>query len=329
MAVPTAITDLSATIASNVPAGTDQAFPYLDDYLRAAYGFIRQGDTKAADVASAATVDLGAVVGRFVDITGTTTITSFGTVAAGIWREVRFKGALTLTHNATSLILPGGANITTSNGDCLRAYSLGSGNWQVVSYTYNSGDLVTGDRYAVAASANVGFIAKSTGGSGRTWSMSSNTAGTWTLYNSTDSKTPISVHPTTMVVSLQGAYDNTSAGAANVFVDSAGGLYRSTSSARYKRNVADFSGSLGYVMKLRPVRFKSLSKVDGDKEFGGLLAEDVDAAGLPQFVEYDKEGRPDAVMYSQMVTLAFGAIQEQQKQIADLTKRVAVLERRP
>ena len=139
MAVPTAITDLSATIASNVPAGTDQAFPYLDDYLRAAYGFIRQGDTKAADVASASTVDLGAVVGRFVDVTGTTTITSFGTVAAGVWRVVRFTGALTLTYNATSLILPGSANITTASGDWLLAVSLGSGNWVVAFYQYRTG----------------------------------------------------------------------------------------------------------------------------------------------------------------------------------------------
>lgn len=134
MAVPTAITDLSATIASNVPAGTDQAFPYMDDYLRAAYGFIRQGDTKAANVASASTVDLGAAVGRFVDVTGTTTITSFGTVAAGIWRIVTFTGALTLTHNATSLILPGGANITTAAGDSMVAESLGSGNWKIHIY---------------------------------------------------------------------------------------------------------------------------------------------------------------------------------------------------
>ena len=139
MAVPTTITDLSATIASNVPAGSDQAFPYLDDYLRAAYGFIRQGDTKAANVASASTVDLGAVVGRFVDVTGTTTITSFGTVAAGIWRVVTFTGALTLTHNATSLILPGAANITTAAGDSLVAESLGSGNWKVVAYTRANG----------------------------------------------------------------------------------------------------------------------------------------------------------------------------------------------
>ena len=135
MAVPTAITDLSATAASNSPASSESILPNLDDYIRALSALIRQGDTKAADVASASTVDLGAVVGRFVNVTGTTTITSFGTVAAGIWRVVTFTGALTLTHNATSLILPGGLNITTSAGDSVVASSLGSGNWRVVSYT--------------------------------------------------------------------------------------------------------------------------------------------------------------------------------------------------
>ena len=135
MAVPTAITDLSATAASNSPAASESILPNLDDYIRALSALIRQGDTKAADVASASTVDLGAVVGRFVNVTGTTTITSFGTVAAGIWRVVTFTGALTLTHNATSLILPGGLNITTSAGDSVVASSLGSGNWRVVSYT--------------------------------------------------------------------------------------------------------------------------------------------------------------------------------------------------
>ena len=143
MAVPTAITDLSATLASNSPAGGDTVFPELDNYLRAAFGFIRQGDAKASDVASATTTDIGAAAGRIVDVTGTTTITSFGTVAAGIWRVVRFKGALTLTHNATSLILPTGANITTAAGDCLIAVSLGSGNWVVTHYQRKSGDPVS------------------------------------------------------------------------------------------------------------------------------------------------------------------------------------------
>lgn len=89
---------------------------------------------KAADVASATTTDLGAVRGNFVDITGTTTITGLGTIAAGAFRWVRFTGSLTLTHNATSLILPGGGNIQTAANDRALFVSLGSGNWIFISY---------------------------------------------------------------------------------------------------------------------------------------------------------------------------------------------------
>lgn len=89
---------------------------------------------KASDIASAATTDIGASAGRFVHITGTTTITSFGTKAAGVVREVVFDGALTLTHNSTSLILPGAANIVTAAGDTAILVSEGGGNWRCVNY---------------------------------------------------------------------------------------------------------------------------------------------------------------------------------------------------
>lgn len=87
------------------------------------------------DLASASTTDLGAQTSDNLRITGTTTITAFGTAANGVTRDLRFAGALTLTHNATSLILPGGANITTAAGDTATAKSLGSGNWVVTNYT--------------------------------------------------------------------------------------------------------------------------------------------------------------------------------------------------
>lgn len=90
---------------------------------------------KGSDIASATTTDIGAATGNYVDVTGTTTITGLGTIQAGVIRIVRFTGALTLTHNATSLILPGGANITTVAGDVAVFVSLGSGNWRCVSYT--------------------------------------------------------------------------------------------------------------------------------------------------------------------------------------------------
>jgi hypothetical protein len=42
MTVPTAITDLSTTAANNSPAGGENVFPQLDNYLRAAFSFIAQ-----------------------------------------------------------------------------------------------------------------------------------------------------------------------------------------------------------------------------------------------------------------------------------------------
>tara|TARA_R110000868_G_scaffold376148_5_gene640934 strand:+ start:439 stop:1731 length:1293 start_codon:yes stop_codon:yes gene_type:complete len=73
-----------------------------------------------ADIASATTTDIGAQNTNFLSCTGTTTITSFGTNYKGP-RFIRFTGALLLTHNASTLILPGAANITTAAGDSLIA----------------------------------------------------------------------------------------------------------------------------------------------------------------------------------------------------------------
>lgn len=101
-------------------------------------------EAKAADIASASTTDIGAAAGNFVHVTGTTTITALGTAQAGSRRVVRFAGALTLTHNATSLILPTGANITTAANDCAVFVSEGSGNWRCVAYQRADGSALSG-----------------------------------------------------------------------------------------------------------------------------------------------------------------------------------------
>lgn len=86
-------------------------------------------------VASATTTDLCSVPQYFLTVTGTTTITGFGsTCKAGVQKLITFAGALTLTYNSGSMIVPGSANITTSSGDVAIALALGSGNWQIVSY---------------------------------------------------------------------------------------------------------------------------------------------------------------------------------------------------
>lgn len=96
------------------------------------------------DTASASTVNIGAVNSRNIAITGTTTITAFDTVASGTYRRLKFGGILTLTHNGTSLILPGAANITTAAGDTGEFVSLGAGNWICVDFQRASGAAAKG-----------------------------------------------------------------------------------------------------------------------------------------------------------------------------------------
>lgn len=125
------------TSAGIVPTGTANTFDVIGG----------TGAISGAEevIASAATTNIGGSATIQVSITGTTTITGFGTVGAGTQRWGRFTGALTLTHNATSLILPnGGSNITTAAGDRFSATSLGSGNWLVNDYTRADGTALAG-----------------------------------------------------------------------------------------------------------------------------------------------------------------------------------------
>jgi hypothetical protein len=96
----------------------------------------RPGFGPQATLASASTTDLGTIYSHNISITGTTTITSFGSSAnsAAPVYLVTFAASLLLTYNATSLILPGAANIQTQAGDYCLAQYLGSGNWQVLEY---------------------------------------------------------------------------------------------------------------------------------------------------------------------------------------------------
>lgn len=115
-------------------------------------------DAPRATVASATTTAIGAAGSNYVQITGTTTITGFDTIASGAERELEFAGALTLTHNATSLILPGAQNITTAAGDVVRFRSEGSGNWRCTGYlpasqapsSLRAGDIVFGNNFTPA-----------------------------------------------------------------------------------------------------------------------------------------------------------------------------------
>lgn len=168
-------TELAALVQSSASVkGTAQA---IADRFRG---------TKGADIASAATTDIGAATGVFVHVTGVTTITGLGTVAAGAMRWLVFDGALTLTHNGTSLILPTGANITTAAGDTGLFVSEGSGNWRCLGFWRKDGTPIAPAGIAqnsqsaaytlVLADANKHIYHPSTDANARTFTIPANSS---------------------------------------------------------------------------------------------------------------------------------------------------------
>ena len=98
--------------------------------------------SQGADIASAATTNLETATGNYVQVTGTTAITAL-TLNQGHIRLVKFTAALTLTNGA-SLVLPGGANITTGAGDCAVFVGEAAGVVRCLAYTKASGNPVVG-----------------------------------------------------------------------------------------------------------------------------------------------------------------------------------------
>lgn len=111
---------------------------------------------------------------------------------------------------------------------------------------------------------------------------------------------------------IPNAYNATTASAANVHVDSAGQLRRSTSSKRYKKEIQSWSGS---VERLRPVSFRSK---EHNTRHIGLIAEEVDKV-FPEATLYDGDGKPEAIDWNAITTALI-------HEVNILRKRVVALE---
>lgn len=126
--------------------GTDTAKATTCDAIAALW-------EKGADNSGGATITLGDGY-QFDLITSTTTITAlaFTTDKAGRMALLRFATARSVTHNATSLISPTGANISMGIGDLILVESLGSGNFRIITIWRN--DVVQNLPGVVALTAN-------------------------------------------------------------------------------------------------------------------------------------------------------------------------------
>ena len=100
--------------------------------------------SKGADVASANALAI-LQDGNSFNVTGTTTITSISTTGkVGTVIKLRFDDVLTLTHHATDLVLPTGANITTQVGDEAEFLEYASGDFRCTGYLRADGTALVG-----------------------------------------------------------------------------------------------------------------------------------------------------------------------------------------
>ncbi len=132
-------------------------------------------------------------------------------------------------------------------------------------------------------------------------------------------------HTATYVAGISGAV---SAGGVAVFVDAAGKLGTTVSSARFKDGVRDMGSTSSALMQLRPVTFRYKPEVDasGGAQYG-LVAEEV-AKVAPDLVVLDDDGRPQAVRYHFVYAMMLNEMQKQSRQIQDLTARLEMLSAR-
>lgn len=108
---------------------------------------------------------------------------------------------------------------------------------------------------------------------------------------------------------------------ANMYIDpSTFRLYRSTSSLRYKTDVAPLR-DWRWLLELQPITFTSVTDPEGPRH-GGLAAEDVaahgprDHAGRPLFAGLNAQGEPEDVAYTHLVAPLVAAVQELERRLA-------------
>ena len=97
------------------------------------------------------------------------------------------------------------------------------------------------------------------------------------------------------------------------------GDIESTSDIRTKENIKPIENALEIVSKIRGVTFNK--KDTPDKESVGVIAQEVEKAGLTQAVSENHDGMK-TVAYGNMVGLLIEAIKDQQKQIDEIKEIV-------
>ena len=116
-------------------------------------------------------------------------------------------------------------------------------------------------------------------------------------------------------------YTTTTSNGANVFVYSGGALARSTSALKYKQDIRDLE--LIDITKFRPVRYKSKCENDDQTlDHFGVIADEVDQAGIKELVSYGAEGEVEGFQYERLTVVLLKAVQELKAEVDSLKQQL-------
>jgi hypothetical protein len=116
----------------------------------------------------------------------------------------------------------------------------------------------------------------------------------------------------------------TTASAANLRSTSTSGsqLLVSTSSRRWKDNIEDVdAATLAAAKRLKARHFTSLHETDNNKKLLGMIAEEVEDAGLTCAVEKDADGAPFALDWNAITSALLARLEDAERRIAQLEAR--------
>lgn len=140
-----------------------------------------------------------------------------------------------------------------------------------------------------------------------------------------------------LIVSMSTA-NRTTTNSANMRIGASNGLFtRSTSTRKYKIAIEDIKTDPYKLFNVRPRDWydktntedycdylngyeTDLNDIEYLRRIPGLLAEEVEEAGLEQFVEYDTDGEVIGVMYDRLWTLLIPIIKDLKNELEELKK---------
>lgn len=200
-------------------------------------------------------------------------------------------------------------------------------------------------RLHVSASSDVEIRSATTGANYATFRLKNSTndysmqirtdqSNAWTLRDETAGANRLLIRASDGLLFSPPMYATTSGNSANVVVNPDGGVLRSTSALKYKQDIRDLPSI--DITKFRPIVYKS--KCEGDdqtKDHFGFIADEVDAAGIKELVQYGAKGEIEGFSYDRLSAVLVKAIQElkaindtQAETINALTARIVALENR-